>query len=275
MLLLQKLQSVATNRVPGTERHTLGHVGKAAPQLLKEFLPSGSRHTQIGDNEVVSGFPDLSQSRLPIGRDVNLMPPRLERRADIVKDVGLIINHEHSQLTNGNWGGFLCRWRWRRRSSRKFNGEGGAFSRPGGEVDHPLVLLHNSLADREAKPRPFSFWLGRKERFERPGGERFIHSRAIIRHCYRDTAEPAPSLDPDRAGATGTCDGLRGVVDQVDEHLLDLNRIEIQFRHIGVAVELRLDTDSHDLIAEQGKRRLEESTHRGRPATMPLLPGKT
>ncbi len=98
VLLLQKLQGVAPNRISSAERHAVGHrSGSARPQFLVEFLAARSRHPQIRDDEVVGGFSYLCQGGLAVGGDVDLVSPRLQRGTHVMEDVRFVIHDQHAQ----------------------------------------------------------------------------------------------------------------------------------------------------------------------------------
>ena len=73
-------------------------------------------------------------------------------------------------------------------------------------------------------------------------------------------------------GPPGAGDRLRGVVDQVDEDLLDLVGVDVGHRQIGLDLDLGLDAVRHELVAEQHEGGVEQGPERGGAALMLLLP---
>ena len=61
---------------------------------------------------------------------------------------------------------------------------------------------------------------------------------------------------------------------QVDEDLLDLVRVDVRHRQVGLDLDLRLDPVGHELVPEQDERRVEQRLERGGAALMLLLPGE-
>ena len=164
----------------------------------------------------------------PSRRHDGRMAPCLERRAHVVQDVRLVVHDQHAEAAGRRR---RCRTpaaaRRGRAAERQLHREGRAFALLGGEHDAPPVLLHDSLADREPEPGAFAFRLGGEERLEHLGRERLRHAGPVVDHVDGHAVEPAAGAHQDQAGPAGAGDRLRGVVDQVDEDLLDLVRVDL------------------------------------------------
>ncbi len=62
----------------------------------------------------------------------------------------------------------------------------------------------------------------------------------------------------DGSRTTRRGDGLRRVVDEIDEHLLDLVGVDVGHGEIGVDVDAGIDPVGHELVAEEDERRVEK-----------------
>ena len=61
---------------------------------------------------------------------------------------------------------------------------------------------------------------------------------------------------------------------QIDEDLLDLVRIDVGHRQVGLDLDRRLDPVGHELVAEQDEGGVEQRAERGGPALVLLLAGE-
>ena len=121
------------------------------------------------------------------------------------------------------------------------------------------------------RPVPSPFRLGGEERLEHLGRERLGHAGSVVDHVDRHAVEPAAGAHHDRAGPAGRGDGLRRVVDEIDEDLLDLVRVDVRHRQVGLDLERGLHPLRHELVAEQQERGVEQGLQRRGPPLVLLL----
>jgi len=84
------------------------------------------------------------------------------------------------------------------------------------------VLADDPKADREAQPRPLADFLGGVERLEEMLAHLGRQPGAVIAHPHLHHPTHQARRDGDIAPRAGALDGIVGVVDQVQQHLLHL-----------------------------------------------------
>ena len=117
--------------------------------------------------------------------------------------------------------------------------------------DRAFVRLHDAMHHRQAQPRALACRLGGKERLEDPPLRRCIHAvSGVADHDACIPARPQVQIEPGRGlvqgdafnadiDATGAAlHRVRGVIAQVQEHLLHLRRVGHNGRRIGGAAAL-------------------------------------
>ena len=93
-------------------------------------------------------------------------------------------------------------------------------------------------------------------------GELLGHAGAVVDHIDGDAVEPGPCADHDGPRPAGGRDRLRGIVDQVDQHLLNLVGVGRGHRQLGLDLEPALDPLGHELVAEQEQGGVEQRAER-------------
>src|SRR6266704_1156169 len=90
----------------------------------------------------------------------------------------------------------------------------------------PAVFLDDPVAQGKAQSRPFSLLLGREEGLEyailKLGGD----AGAGVRHARLNPLTDAASRDANAPSTAHFEHRLFGIVQQIDEHLLDLMKVE-------------------------------------------------
>ena len=264
---LEELQRVAAHRIARGEHHPVRDGGVHLRQGLVHLAPAQPRHAQVADDQV-EGLRERPLQRLAaVGCEYHDVPPALERRLHVMEDVRLVVDDQHAQ-------GLPCGTRCRRGlafhqlrrgrqttggGARQLDGERGARTGPRIHRHAAPVLLHDPLADREAQARALALRLRAEKRLEHMLRDGLGHARPVVRDAHRDTIEPALGGHRDAAvlGVRAT-DGLRGVVDDVHEYLLDLVRVHFDLGEPRLRGERELDVLRHQLVLEQLDRRFED-----------------
>ena len=126
----------------------------------------------------------------------------------------------------------------------------GAAPRPGLHGHLAAMFLHDAVDDRETQSGAYAHRLGGEEGIENARGNLRRNPRAIIAHLEghppRGDASRAHS---DPAAAAALLDGLLGVHQQIEHHLLQLvgirqgeRKFPVQFQHYGYILYLELVT---------------------------------
>src|SRR5690606_10310223 len=105
---------------------------------------------------------------------------------------------------------------------RQADDEARADAGSGCDADDAAVLLDDLVRDREAEPGALADRLGREERIEDAFEVGFGDALAVV--LDDDDRAPAENLRADRDAPAIVLDRLRGVADQVQQHLVDLRR---------------------------------------------------
>src|SRR6185312_13271047 len=119
------------------------------------------------------------------------------------------------------------------------DGEAGPLARSGLDLDGPVVLLDDPVADREPQPGPLAQRLGGEERVEDPIADRRIDAAAGVGDLDPDPLAPGIGPGPDRDRAAIAA-GVDGVHQQVDYDLVEPRGAAADG---GQGGELRLDLD--------------------------------
>jgi hypothetical protein len=133
------------------------------------------------------------------------------------------------------------------------------------------VLAYDALADRESQPGALAFALGGEKRLEDLRRQRLRHARPIVDEIDRHAVQPTPGPHDDGARPAGGRDGLGGIVDQIDEDLLNLVRLDVRHRQVRLHVNARLHPVGHELVAQQEEGRVQQGTERGGPPLVLVL----
>ena len=115
------------------------------------------------------------------------------------------------------------------------------------------MLFHDAETDGQSQTGAFAFGLRAEERLEYALRERLGDAGTIVRDADGDAIGLALGDDLNastRLGA-GAGDSLGRVVDDVHEHLLDLVRVDLDFRQARLELERQLDAGCEQLILHQ------------------------
>ena len=115
------------------------------------------------------------------------------------------------------------------------------------------MLFHDAETDGKSETGPFAFGLRAEERLEHPLRERLGNSGTVVRDADGEAIRLAlgDDLNPSTNLGTGARDRLGGVVDDVHEYLLDLVRVDLDFRQARLELERQLDAGCEQLILHQ------------------------
>ena len=122
------------------------------------------------------------------------------------------------------------------------------------------MLFDDAEADRQAEPRAFAFRLGVEEWLEHVLGNGFGNPGPVVRNVHRQSVRLTFGDDVDAPAAVLEArggDGLRRIVDDVDEDLLDLVRVDCDFRQSRLEREGQLDPRREELVLQKLMRRFE------------------
>ena len=124
--------------------------------------------------------------------------------------------------------------------------ESGSLTRRAFDADRPMVRPDD--AGRRGEAQAAAHELGCKERIVHAGEHLLVHTAAVIRNLEANVHPRPTGLivrrlctgdDPDGPGFPP--DSLRRVQRQVDQELLDLSRVGVEQREIGIEVEQEFD----------------------------------
>ena len=251
---LEEVQGVTAHRVPRREDDPLGSLGVLLGEAVVHLPAAEVGHPQVADDDV-EGVGDRPLEGVgAVARHLHGVSPALQRRSHVVEDVGLVIHDEHAQRPRLGDGVRRSRGGPRLGAARQLDGERHPGARPRVEGDAPAVFLHDPLRDREPQACAFTLPLGREERLEHALGDLIGDAGAVVGHAHGYPVEPAPGRDPDAAAPLDARDRLRGVVDEVYEHLFDLVRVDLEVGEVLLHPQRRLHLVSHQLVAEQRQR---------------------
>ena len=126
------------------------------------------------------------------------------------------------------------------------------------------MLFHDAETDGKSETGAFAFGLRAEERLEHTLRERFGNSGTVVRDADGEAIRltPGDDLNPSTSLGTGARDRLGGVVDDVHEYLLDLVRVDLDFRQARLELERQLGASREQLIPEQLMRGLENRPDR-------------
>ena len=126
------------------------------------------------------------------------------------------------------------------------------------------MLFHDAETDGKSETGAFAFGLRAEERLEHTLRDRLGNSGTVVRDADGDAIRLALGDDLNASASVGTSarDRLGGVVDDVHEYLLDLVRVDLDFRQARLELERQLDAGREQLIPEQLMRGLENRPDR-------------
>src|SRR5207253_1300487 len=128
--------------------------------------------------------------------------------------------------------------------------ERGALARPAVDRDLAAVLLEDAVGDRQAETGPGPDLFRREERVEDALLELGRDPGPRVREGDPDQLVVAARGDPDRL-ALRIGERVSGVCEQVDEDLLELNRIGDDKQLVGAELELDLDPAEAELLMHE------------------------
>ncbi len=94
------------------------------------------------------------------------------------------------------------------------------------DLDTAPVLLDDAVGDGQAQPGALADVLGREERVEDAVADRGRHARTVVLETEVDRFARHSRFEHDRSRGLQRTDRLLGVVQQVQDHLLDLVEVE-------------------------------------------------
>ena len=146
------------------------------------------------------------------------------------------------------------------RDDRQLDGERRAAAGRALRPDPPAVLLDDAVADRQAEARALARLLRREERVEDAAQRLGAHAGAAVAERRRHGAVATPRADAQRALRRSSVGAHRllGVDDDVQEHLLDLVRVEHRLRQRRVELQLGLDVADAQVVVAQLQHALDE-----------------
>src|SRR5436190_555932 len=280
--LFEELQRVAADRVARGEDDAIGHRRMHAGECVEHLAPTQPGHSQIADDQVEWLHQRPLQCLAPVVRQYDLVTPAFECRLHVVEDVRLVINHEYPEtfLPLG-WGWLALRTTGQRAElradpRRQLHGEGRATAAARAARIHrdvAAVLLDDAERNRETEAGAFPFGFGAEERFEHALRHGLRYAGPVVGNVDGKAVRLAlgGDLDPPFSSARAG-DRLRGVVDDVHEHLLDLIRVYLDFREPRLEGERELDARGEQLVLQELMGGLENGPDRLQLALAFLAP---
>src|SRR5258708_6942671 len=246
-----------------------------AGERLEQLAPTQPGHSQIADDQIEWLHQRALQRLAPVARQYDLVSPAFECRLHVVEDVRLVINNEYPEafLPLG-WGRLALRTTRQRAerpadSSRQLHGEGrapAATRAAGIHRDVAAVLLHDAQTNGEPEARAFPFGFGAEKGLEHALRDRFRDAGPVVGNVDREAVRLALGGDFDSPAAClgdrRARDRLRGVVDDVHEHLLDLIRVHLDLGQARLEGERQLDARREQLVLQELMRGLENGPDR-------------
>ena len=276
--LLDVVEGAALHRrdrrgdVPVAREDDHRHVRGERADLAQGHQAALARHLQVEEHRVRGdGAKDLERLH-PVRRLAGRVPLELERVADHRPQVGLVVDDQdpfHRLFSHPLTLSPRRRDRNRRRlilrprQQRQLHPEGRPLPRLGLDLDPAVVLLDNTMNDREPEAHPAADILRREERLEQPPARLRGHADPGVPH--RDAGGAAlvgggsrHALQPQGQGAA-LRHRIAGVVGQVQQQLLQARRVpEDPHRLAG-----RLDLEAHALAERLAEHRRLPRQQRG------------
>jgi len=206
--------------------------------ILKHLHTTHMRHVQIENNciKIKPTILECLSNLLSISEGLNGISMGLKRRHQQVANTGLVVHDNDA---------FRPAWKVFRliRINRHFvplvdrqvNGKGRSLSYRTAQVDGSIVVVNNSIDDRESQSRATRFFFGRIKRFKDAGDDLLRHSDSRVGHFQADIVELACQVKVGDASAENTkClqpqlsavfHGVAGVHTEVHDNLLYLRGI--------------------------------------------------
>ena len=168
-----------------------------------------------------------------VGGAVHLVAAHAQGFAEELQDGFLVVHHQdttllllHLDLLGGRAGsvqdtfGTLCRGRTG--FSRQFHHEDGLPATPAGHADGSAVILNDTVTQREPQTGAHIEFFGGEERLEDPVADVLRNPGTVVREADHDAILDAAAGHGEDPTSPGACHGLVGIVQQVDEYLLQL-----------------------------------------------------
>src|ERR1051326_3280778 len=137
------------------------------------------------------------------------------------------------------------------------------------------MFVNDAVTQAQAQTCSLPHLLGRKKRIEYFGQVGFCDARPIVLENDPDTVALALAVDADPAAGPMSFDGLARVVNDVDEHLLNLVRIEHDLWQFRVQPSDDLDVARAHLVLKNLNGPFRQLVEIGEFALRLMTPGKT
>src|SRR5207248_8417913 len=129
----------------------------------------------------------------------------------------------------------------RRMHERELDDEHRALAELRLHANASAMLSYDAVGDRKPEPRSLPDALRRVERIEDPVDLIGCDSRSAVRDRCEEPLADTPRSERDSLRAHPTGNRLFGVRDEVEEHLLELERIRPCVGHVRIEIRVELD----------------------------------
>ena len=263
-MLLEELLEGVVDHVTGHEHEAAGGFRIVFGDALVELRPAEAGHAPVANEQFVFLLGDLIEGRSTVLDRVHLEAVLLEDLANQFENPFFVINHEHAFTITFEEAGRGSALIGRVRHTvlgRDFDNEGGAFAGKSVRGNGAAMFADDAIAEAEAETGAFAGGLGGEKRVEHFVKMILWDAGAVIFDGDANVGGSAFGNNADQAVTFDVFECLAGVVEDIQNDLLELVAIAKDSGQGGIEMALHLDVTGAQFVAENFKHATDHFVH--------------